>query len=129
MSLVGRSASASYVPPSYATKVNAAPISNAAEICSDPRLNLATVRAAYRAACAEEVRMAFKASSRWACAKAAHAATGASPDTFVRILDGQTETPDAILMAGVASIYTHRTKKPSRALELLVQLANGGGLQ
>lgn len=95
----------------------------AAEIVTHYRLNLFQAREAYRAACAECVALAFPAPSRNGCCEAAYRATGASPDTFERILSGATQSPDAVLMGFVASVYEARTGRVSPVIELMVQIA------
>lgn len=66
----------------------------------------------FGAACARLIGMTFPGPSRNAVCEAAARATGASPDTFERILGGITKHPDPRLMFAVLAIYQSKTGKP-----------------
>jgi hypothetical protein len=60
-------------------------------------------------ACARLVEMTFGGPSRNAVCEAAARATGASVDTFERILAGRTKHPDPRLMFAVLALYQAKT--------------------
>jgi hypothetical protein len=97
-----------------------------AEIVTARRLNLSAIREAYRQACKDEMKLAFPAPSRWACAKEAAKIFGESPDRFERILAGETASPDFPLMLAVGAVYSRKTGKQSAILKFVNALTDGG---
>lgn len=83
--------------------VNAPEPRNTAEIVKLPRPQLPPV-ADYAARCAALIRETFPARSQHQMCIEASRMTGASPDTFDRILSGLTKSPDARLMLTVMAI-------------------------
>ena len=66
----------------------------------------------YADRCAALIRETFPAPSQHQMCVAASRHTGASPDTFDRILNGLTKSPDARLMLCVAAIHQARSGRP-----------------
>lgn len=91
------------------TKVNAAPARNSAEIARFPKARLPALVEDFGRVCARMIWAAFPGPSQHAVCLAAAQATGASPDTFDRILSGKTKHPDPRLMFVVLAIYQTRT--------------------
>jgi hypothetical protein len=80
-----------------------------AEIAKFPKAKLPAALQDFSRVCAQMILATFPARSQHAvCVSAAHA-TGASPDTFERILSGATKHPDARLMFTVLAIHQMRT--------------------
>lgn len=84
---------------------------NTAEIVTHPRRKLPPV-ADYAKRCAALIRETFPAPSQHQTCLAAARMTGASPDTFDRILSGITKSPDARLMLVVMAIRAARDPRP-----------------
>lgn len=84
---------------------------NAAEIVTLPKAKLPPVADCARR-CAALIRETFPAPSQYQMCLAAARMTGASPDTFDRILSGSTKSPDAKLMLTVMAIRASRDPRP-----------------
>ena len=82
-----------------------------AEIARFTRAKLPSVVEDFGKACARLVSITFPGPSRNAICEAASQATGASPDTFERIIGGVTKHPDPRLMFAVLAIYQSKTGK------------------
>ena len=93
------------------TKVNASPLRTSAEIATFPKKKLPDTVEDFGKACARLIEATFGGASRNAICEAAAAHTGASPDTFERILGGRTKHPDTRLMFIVLAIYQSKTDK------------------
>ena len=88
-----------------------APHRKSAEIARFPRARLPDAVEDFGRICARMIWAAFPGPSQNAVCIAAAQATGASPDTFERILAGKTKHPDPRLMFVVLAIYQTRTGK------------------
>jgi hypothetical protein len=91
------------------TKVNAEALRTSAEIATFPRARLPEAVEDFGRVCARMIWATFPGRSQNAVCEAAAMATGASPDTFDRILSGKTRHPDPRLMFVVLAIYQTRT--------------------
>ena len=98
--------------PVLPEKVNAELHRNVAAIARFPKAKLPATVEPFGKLCARLVAMTFPGPSRNATCEAASRATGASPDTFERILSGVTKHPDPRLMFAVLAIYQSKTGKP-----------------
>ncbi len=96
--------------PSFATGINSPALGTSAEIVGYPRKKLPPV-SDYAGLCAGLIRETFPAPSQHQTCLAAARMTGASPDTFDRILTGLTKSPDARLMMVVMAIRAQQTGK------------------
>ena len=87
-----------------------------------PRLNIAEARAILRQHAKAVIYGAFPASSRHqTCLDAAYAC-GTSPDKILRLMEGETANPDALVLGYCAAIYSHRTGKVSPIQAALAQI-------
>lgn len=93
--------------PDASTKV----LGNVAGIVKLPRAKVPPV-ADYAKRCADLIREVFPAQSQHQTCIAAARMTGASPDTFDRILSGLTKSPDAKLMLVVMAIRAATDPRP-----------------
>jgi len=107
MIMVGQSVSAS-LSPSADQKVNAKAYGKTAVIYSFPRVPFPKVEDFARE-CAALIWATLRApSQRAVCQRAAQETGAASPDTFDRILSGETKRPDFYLMRCVMAIAASR---------------------
>ncbi len=105
-------ASASVSPSAvYDDSIGAYTFRKTAEIIQHPAKKVPPV-ADYASRCAKLIRETFPARSQYQMCLAAARATGASPDTFDRILSGITKSPDAPLMLTVMAIRASRDPRP-----------------
>ena len=93
----------SWLPPLSAEKGDTGWRRNTAEIVTLAKAKLPAV-SDYAKRCAALIRETFPAPSQHQMCIAAARMTGASPDTFDRILAGLTKSPDAKLMLTVLAI-------------------------
>lgn len=108
--------------PAVVTKVNAERLGNVAEIVRSARLNLAEARDVLRSHAKEVIYGAFPEASRHqTCMKAARAC-GTSPDTILRLIEGETATPDALVLGYCARVYYERTGRISPIHLALAQI-------
>lgn len=103
-------------------KHGTATLGKSAKFVTARKLDLAATRAEVRRLAPETIWGAFPAASQHQVCKGAAKATGASADTFDRLLNGFTATPDLILLVHVARIYTARTGKQSPLAALIARL-------
>lgn len=99
------------LPALRSTQVSAPAPRTDAEIARFPRARLPDAVEDFGRVCARMIWAAFPGRSQNAVCEAAAQATGASPDTFERILSGKTRHPDPRLMFVVLAIYQTRTGK------------------
>lgn len=101
----------SWLPPLSAEKGDTGWRRNTAEIVTLAKAKLPVVPD-YARRCAALIRETFPAPSQYQMCLAAARMTGASPDTFDRILSGSTKSPDAKLMLVVMAIRAARDPRP-----------------
>lgn len=88
----------------------------------DPRLRLADARAVLRLHAKETIYGAFPEASRHkTCVKAAKAC-GTSPDTILRLIEGETGTPDVVVLTYCAARYEAVTGRVSPILSVLAEI-------
>jgi hypothetical protein len=80
-----------------------------AEIAKYPKAKLPAALQDFSRVCANMILATFPERSQHAVCVSAARATGASPDTFERILSGATKHPDARLIFTVLAIHQTRT--------------------
>jgi hypothetical protein len=94
----------------------------AAQIVTDGRLNLSEARAVLRRHAKEVIYGAFPARSRHQTCLDAALACGTCSDTILRLLEGETATPDVLVLAYCAARYSERTGKVSPISRALYQI-------
>lgn len=108
---IGGNAVALSSPVAVEDKANTEASRNIAGILTLPRTKVPPV-ADYAKRCAYLIRDTFPAQSQHQTCIAAARMTGASPDTFDRILSGLTKSPDAKLMLVVMAIRAATDPRP-----------------
>lgn len=111
-------------PPSHGYGVNPKPerFGKVAEIVRSARLHLAEARDVLRSHAAEVIYGAFPAASRHQTCLTAARACGTSPDTILRLIEGETAAPDALILGHCARVYHDRTGRVSPIHLALAQL-------
>lgn len=127
VSLRGQVASALRSPSvACAESDTAEPFRNVAEKLKHPRLNLAEARAVLRRHAKTVIYGAFPARSRHQTCMDAAYACGTSPDTILRLLEGETAHPDALVLGYCAGVYRDRTGIVSPILAAITQIIAAG---
>ena len=122
--MVGRGRSVALADPP-GRQATAARHRKSAEIVSDARLDLASSRELVRRLAPDLIRHAFpEPSQHQTCMKAAQE-LGGSPDTFDRIINGFTHTPDLLMLVHVARIYEQKTGRVSPVSALIARILRG----
>ena len=96
--------------------------SKVASFSHHPRLSLASARATLRKHAREVIFGAFPGRSRRAVCLTAAQACGTSPDTIERLIEGETSSPDVLILGFCARIYRDRTGKVSPICTVLAQV-------
>ncbi len=109
-------------PVAALPKVNAEPFRKAAEIVRSARLNLAEAREVLRTHAKAVIYGAFPAASRHQTCMMAAQACGTSPDTILRLLEGSTASPDALVLGHCARVFYERTGRVSPIHLALAQI-------
>lgn len=97
-----------------------------AKIVNDPRLQLAKAREVLRSHAKEVIYGAFPAPSRHQTCVDAAAACGTSPDTILRLIEGETANPDVLVLALCARVYSDRTGRETPVHTVLAQIMSAG---
>lgn len=116
----GGSSSAPFAAPARTDTPE--PFRKSAEIVRSARLRLAEARDVLRSHAAEVIYGAFPAASRHQTCLNAASACGTSPDTILRLIEGETAAPDALILGHCARIYHDRTGRVSPIHLALAQL-------
>ena len=113
----------SSLPPfASSPMVNADPFRRSAEIVRSARLNLAEARDVLRCHARAVIEGAFPEPSRHQTCLTAAQACGTSPDTILRLIEGSTASPDALVLGYCARVYHDRTGRISPIHLALAQI-------
>jgi hypothetical protein len=112
----------SAISVSNAETISTAAFRKSAEIVKDARLNLAAARATLRRHAKEVIYGAFPAASRHQTCVQAAMACGTSPDTILRLLEGDTAAPDVLVLGYCARVYRDRTGKVTPIHSVIAQV-------
>lgn len=104
----------------------AATLRKSAQIVNLRPFDPAQFHARISAQAPDMLRIAFPAPSRWAMCKLAGKYLGTSPDTILRICEGNTHRNDVALLCAAVPFYTARAGKMPPMAEMLIQLMQGG---
>ena len=98
------------------------PSRRSAGILTHPKLNLAEARAILRAHAKDVIFGAFWDGSQHATCIRAAQACGVSPDKIERLIKGEAESPDAVVLGFCAGVYTIKTRRESPIRSVLAQI-------
>ncbi len=93
-----------------------------AEKLTHPKLNLSEARATLRRHAKEVIYGAYPAASRHQTCMDAARACGTSPDTILRLLEGDTAAPDVLVLAYCAARYRDRTGRETPIHQVIAQV-------
>jgi hypothetical protein len=114
--------SGSSVAPSAEAHDAAAALGKTTEILTHPRLHLSEVRSVLRKHAGSVIYGAFPERSRYAtCVKAARM-FGCSPDRIEAMIEGDTASPDPLILGFCARVVRERTGKPTAICRVLAHI-------
>lgn len=102
----------------------AQPFCKSAKIVTHPRLTLARAKAVLRTHAREVIYGAFPAPSRHQTCLDAARACGTSPATILRLIEGDTASPDVLVLGYCARLYRDRTGRDTPVHAVLAQIIN-----
>lgn len=97
-----------------------------AENFTHPRLKLADARAVMRKHAKAMIYGAFPARSRYATCQLAAQTFGVSPDTIMRMIEGDTANPCPLILGYCASVIRARTGQPTPICGVLAHILAAG---